>query len=191
MVIVPVMKKLLRQKALAYRQQLSAEEIAAFELAISDSLLTLLQTFKPCTVGLFYPTRGEPNILGIVGNTALVAFEWTLPVCCESATGPALQFAAYTNTEELEVGKYNIPVPKIKRWVQPELLLVPCLAFHRNGSRLGYGAGFYDRTLAMSDVKPLTVGVAYSKTEALDRFADPHDQLLNYVVTEKSVIKCR
>lgn len=185
------MKKALRQQALAYRKQLSDHEIAAFQLQIHAGLLTLLQTFKPCTVGLYHPVRGEPNILEIVCNSELNAFNWALPVCCDSPTGPLLQFAAYLAGDPLEAGQYNIPVPEFKTWVQPEMLLIPCLAFHRDGARLGYGAGWYDRTVQHSIIKPIAIGVAYSSTESKDKFAEPHDQLLDFVVTENSVIRCK
>ncbi|MCR2746401.1 5-formyltetrahydrofolate cyclo-ligase [Limnobacter parvus] len=185
------MKKALRQKALAYRTQLSDHEVAAFQPQIHAGLLTLLQTFRPCTVGLYHPVRGEPDILEITGNLVLEGFEWALPVCCDSPTGPLLQFAGFHTGDLLEVGQYNILVPQIKTWVQPQVLLIPCVAFHRQGARLGYGAGWYDRTLQNLVNKPVAVGIAYSGTESKHPFAEPHDQLLDFVVTENSVIHCK
>ena len=185
------MKKSLRQSALAYRNQLQPEEIIALSQEISASLVTLLQTFQPCTVGLFYPTRGEPNVLDIMNNLMLNGFQWALPVCCESPTGPLLKFAKFAPDVEIELGQYDIPVPKLKSWVQPDLLLVPCLAFHRAGARLGYGAGWYDRTLSQMSIKPLTVGVAYSFTESKENFVEQHDELLDYLVTERELIVTR
>lgn len=185
------MKKSLRQDALAYRKQLPSNQIKVFEREITQSLITLLQTMKPCTVGLFYPTQGEPNILGIVGDVSLEPFVWALPVCSESAAGPVLQFAHYLQGEPLEAGQYNIPVPADKRWVVPDVLLIPCLAFHQAGTRLGYGAGWYDRTLANSAKTPVTVGVAYAKAEVEINFAESHDYLLDYIVTEQAVLACR
>lgn len=182
------MKKSLRQNALAYRERLSAGEIQVFELKISASLVTLLQTFKPCTVGLFYPTRGEPNILGIMGNSSLKGFRWALPVCCESATDRHLKFAEYISGGKLEAGKYNIPVPVDKKWVSPSVLVVPCLGFHRSGTRLGYGAGWYDQTLAGLNPRPLTIGIAYSGTGISNNFAQTHDELLDYLITDQSTI---
>ena len=92
---------------------------------------------------------------------------------------------------EMELGRYNIPVPKSKSWVQPEVLLVPCLAFHRAGARLGYGAGWYDRTLSQMPAKPVTVGVAYAVTESKDNFSEQHDELLDYLLTEREFIFTR
>jgi 5-formyltetrahydrofolate cyclo-ligase len=185
------MKKSLRQTAMAYRNQLQPEEINSLSQEISASLITLLQTFQPCTVGLFYPTRGEPNVLAIMNNLALKGFRWALPVCCESPTGPLLKFAQFAPGFEIELGRYDIPVPKLKSWVQPNLLLMPCLAFHRAGVRLGYGAGWYDRTLSQMSVKPITVGVAYALTESQDNFSEQHDELLDYLLTERELIAIR
>jgi len=185
------MKKSLRQTAMAYRNRLQPEEINSLSQEISASLITLLQTFQPCTVGLFYPTRGEPNVLAIMNNLALKGFRWALPVCCESPTGPFLKFAQFAPDMEMELGRYNIPVPKSKSWVQPEVLLVPCLAFHRAGARLGYGAGWYDRTLSQMPAKPVTVGVAYAITETKDNFSEQHDELLDYLLTEREFIFTR
>lgn len=139
---------------------------------------------------IFFLRQGEPDILCIMGNSTLENFEWALPVCCESPTGSMLEFAQFEQGQELEPGRYNIAVPKTKNWVQPDVLLIPCVAFHRSGARLGYGAGWYDRTIDSLTTKPVTVGVAYSQTELLEDFAEPHDQLLDHVVTEQAVITC-
>lgn len=184
------MKKSFRQAALEYRKQLSTEKYTALGRQIAVSLSTLLQTYNPCTVGLFYPTRGEPNLLEIMGNPMLSGFRWALPVCCKSQTGEVLQFAEFTLGADLEVGQYNIPVPLEKIWVQPDLLIIPCLAFHRSGARLGYGAGWYDRTLSSLNPQPVTVGVAYSGTELEENFSEQHDRLLDYVLTDQAVIHC-
>lgn len=175
---------------MAYRQQLAGGDLKALGQQITASLTTLLQTFEPCTVGLFHPTQGEPEILNIVQNPVLSSFSWALPVCCESSKGPILQFAGFRVGDALEAGRYNIPVPANKNWVQPGILLLPCVAFHREGARLGYGAGWYDRTLAQLANQPIAVGVAYSATESPDFFSEDHDHWLDFVVTEKELIHC-
>ena len=75
--------------------------------------------------------------------------------------------------------------------VQPECLLVPLLAFDRRGGRLGYGGGYYDRTLEslrLSGVCPLVVGIAYAAQEVSSVPMEPHDQPLDLVVTERELI---
>ncbi|HEX4857276.1 MAG TPA: 5-formyltetrahydrofolate cyclo-ligase [Limnobacter sp.] len=185
------MKKTLRQTALDYRKQLAPEAIQAYSWRMCAHLTTLLQTFSTCTVGLFYPVRGEPDLLKIMDEAVLPHVNWALPVCSDSPLGPLLRFAAYRAGQALEAGRYDIPVPAIKKWVTPNILVIPCVAYHPAGSRLGYGAGWYDRTLAQLQPVPLCVGVAYSATCINQPFAEPHDHLLNYVVNEQGLIHCQ
>lgn len=182
------MKKSLRQAALAHRNHLAPCEIREFSQVISASLRTLLQSLQPCTVGLFYPVRSEPDVLSIMDSAGLEGFKWALPVCCESPEGSILRFAQYKPADELVSGAYDIPCPKNQTWVKPALLVIPCLAFHSGGARLGYGAGWYDRTLSRTLPVPMTVGVAYSVTESKENFREAHDHLLDFVITERGVI---
>lgn len=129
--------------------------------------------------------------MGLLADQQLAAWSWALPVCSESPLGPVLKFAQFKSGDALEPGRYNIPVPKSKTWVEPELLVIPCLGYHADGSRLGYGAGWYDRTLNGMSKSPVRVGVAYAATEFLQAFAEPHDHMLDYVVTENGVTVCR
>jgi 5-formyltetrahydrofolate cyclo-ligase len=102
-----------------------------------------------------------------------------------------LSFSRYQHDQALVKGRYGIWVPAIEDWVQPDVVLIPCVAFHRCGARLGYGAGWYDKTLAAMSRPVLTVGVALADTEVQALFAEPHDRLLDYVVTERELIAVR
>ncbi len=168
---------------------MTAREFALYSKQIGELANTLLQSFGPCTVGFFYPTSGEPDLLSLVNNRELEGVIWALPVCCSDATGNHLKFARYTSDTPLEAGRYNIPVPRECNWVDPNVILMPCLGFDRTGARLGYGAGWYDQTMSRLVPRPLTVGVAYAATEYAPPFAQPHDQLLDWVLTEKEAIK--
>jgi 5-formyltetrahydrofolate cyclo-ligase len=183
------MKKTLRQQALAYRSQITAHEFALYSKQISQLANTLLQSFGPCTVGLFYPISGEPDLLSIVNRNDLEGFAWALPVCCSDATGKYLKFARYSSETQLKPGSYNIPVPSVQDWLVPQVVFMPCLGFDRSGARLGYGAGWYDQTMARLSRKPVMVGIAYAATEFAQSFAQPHDQLMDWVLTEKEVIQ--
>jgi 5-formyltetrahydrofolate cyclo-ligase len=185
------MKKVLRQTALAYRNQLSDDDISAHSQRISAHISTLLQTFSTCTVGLFYPVRGEPNLLDLAADAALKHVNWALPVCSDLPDGSSLRFARYCAGQKMEKGRYNIPVPETKAWVLPEILIIPCSAYYPDGSRLGYGAGWYDRTLAAYPTRPLCLGIAYSATRTSGPFAEGHDCLLDYIITELEVLDCR
>lgn len=89
-------------------------------------------------------------------------------------------------------GLWEIPVPpETAEEVEPDLLLIPMLAFDRLGYRLGYGGGFYDRTLELlRNRKPITaIGVAYAAQEMSEVPRGPHDQPLDWIMTEEQTFR--
>jgi 5-formyltetrahydrofolate cyclo-ligase len=69
--------------------------------------------------------------------------------------------------------------------VIPDVLIVPLVGFDREGFRLGYGGGYYDRTLAASRPRPLTIGVAFAEAELETIYPQPHDIPMNRIVTDR------
>ena len=103
-----------------------------------------------------------------------------------------LEFSSWSMTDVLRTGAYGISVPEADAVVvTPDLLLVPMLAFDRRGFRLGYGGGFYDRTIAAlrgtKDI--LTVGLAFSGQVRDDLPTGPHDMRLDWIVTESAALR--
>ena len=88
----------------------------------------------------------------------------------------------------MEEDAYGIPKPKDTPDFQPQLLLVPCVGFGPRGCRLGYGGGFYDRTLAHLEPRPLTVGVAFAHAHVPWLKPEPHDVPLDVILTEDGVV---
>ncbi len=95
-----------------------------------------------------------------------------------------LTFYAWYPGCPMEEDAYDIPKPKDTEIVVPTLLFVPCLGFGPGGYRLGYGGGFYDRTLASLHPKPVTVGLAYSRAHVSYFEPEPHDVPLAAILTE-------
>ena len=87
-------------------------------------------------------------------------------------------------------GIWNIPIPSERNPVQPTVLLVPLLGFDPAGYRLGYGGGYYDRTLATFAQKPLSIGIGYELGRLKTIYPQPHDVSMDGVVTESGVV-CR
>jgi len=87
----------------------------------------------------------------------------------------------------MEEDAYGIPKPKDTESFEPELLLVPCVGFGPKGTRLGYGGGFYDRTLAALSPRPVTVGVGYAHGLIPWLEPEPHDVPLDAILTEDGV----
>jgi 5-formyltetrahydrofolate cyclo-ligase len=100
----------------------------------------------------------------------------------------ALEFHHVPDGEVLSPGSFGIPEP-LSSWPRavPDLLLVPLLAFDAKGHRLGYGGGFYDRTLALLDVP--AIGIAYAGQEISSIPHQPHDRTLDMVLTEQGTRK--
>ena len=123
----------------------------------------------------------------------LVAEGWTTALPVVVAKNTPLVFRQWAPGDKLVPGRWDIKVPpETAPEVQPDVLLVPLLAFDRKGYRLGYGGGFYDRTLEkLRAVKKVTaIGIAYAGQEIDTVPRDSHDQLLDWIMTERESIKC-
>jgi 5-formyltetrahydrofolate cyclo-ligase len=123
----------------------------------------------------------------------LVADGWTTALPIVVAKNTPLVFRKWAPGEPLVSGLWDIQIPpETASEVQPDVLLVPLLAFDRMGYRLGYGGGFYDRTLEkLRSIKKVTaIGIAYAGQEVDAVLRDDHDQQLDWIMTEREMIAC-
>lgn len=106
------------------------------------------------------------------------------------AKAQPLQFRQWSPGCEMVEGTFGAHIPASGDWITPEILIVPLVAFSRQGGRLGYGGGFYDRTLEQLRAKrpTLAIGFAYGAQELPDLPLEPTDQPLDLIVTEAGVI---
>ncbi|MEL6168033.1 MAG: 5-formyltetrahydrofolate cyclo-ligase [Pseudomonadota bacterium] len=120
-----------------------------------------------------------------------VMTSWNGDVVLPVVDGPQqrLGFRRWSAGAPMEIGAYGIPVPASPETLEPEILIVPLVAFDGRGNRLGYGGGFYDRTLAdlRARAQILAVGFAYRAQEAAALPVEETDQPLDAVVTEAGV----
>jgi 5-formyltetrahydrofolate cyclo-ligase len=146
---------------------------------------------RPGIVSGFLPYKSEITTVPLLN--ALRRLGWTTALPVVIAPGEPLVFRAWKPGDDLVPGVWDIPIPPATAAeVLPDVLLVPGLTFDRAGYRLGYGGGFYDRTLEkLRKVKPITtIGVAYhaQMVEQVPRGA--HDVRLDYVMTDEETIRC-
>ncbi len=99
-----------------------------------------------------------------------------------------LTFHAWYPGCPMEEDAYGIPKPKDTEEIVPTLLFVPCVGYGPGGYRLGYGGGFYDRTLATVQPRPMTVGLGYSHGWLPDLVPEPHDIALDAILNDKGVV---
>lgn len=107
----------------------------------------------------------------------------------EAAAHP-LKFSRWAPGIALKDGPFGARIPEVDDFFEPEILIVPLVAFDRSGGRLGYGGGFYDRTLELLRAKrpTLAIGFAYGAQEAVALPLEPTDQPLDMIVTEAEIL---
>lgn len=145
----------------------------------------------PGVVSGFMPYKSEITTIPLLNSLRREGWQTALPVVV--AAGEPLVFRAWAPGEPLTPGVWDIPVPpETAPEVIPDVLLVPMLAFDRRGYRLGYGGGFYDRTLEkLRTLKNVAaVGVAYHAQMTDEVPVGPHDAPLDYVMTEQETFAC-
>jgi 5-formyltetrahydrofolate cyclo-ligase len=182
-------KALLRRKALARRGQIEPAARTAFSRRLAEEGLRLARLWRPPIVSVFYPIRDEPDTLPLLTALAGEGYATALPVVVDRAL--ALVFRVWRPGEPTRAGAMSIREPsKEAPVVEPDLLFVPLACFDRRGHRIGYGAGFYDRTLtSLSATKPIhAIGVAYGICEVAAVPYESHDQTLDAIVTEQETI---
>jgi 5-formyltetrahydrofolate cyclo-ligase len=141
-----------------------------------------LKTVDASRLGFFWPTRGEPDLSALVGRwlRADASRVAALPVI----DGELLRFAPWTPGAALISGPFDVQIPNTEQRIDPQLLIIPCVGIDRRRYRLGYGGGYYDRTMAAISPRPITAGVGFdcARIETID--PKPHDLQLDVAMTE-------
>jgi 5-formyltetrahydrofolate cyclo-ligase len=155
---------------------------SALEQALADRVDAWLVSADVRAVGFFWPIRGEPDLRSQIG--AWLAHDERRRAALPVITGATLEFHQWAPQAPMRAGQHGIPVPAQGRVVQPDCLLIPCLGFDADRYRLGYGGGYYDRTLASLVPWPLAVGIAFEATRVASIQPRPHDIRLDVVLTD-------
>ena len=190
----PVSTSLAEEKTVL-RKEMAHRRRQAMESATDDHAERLVASFgavplPPATVASGYlPIRSELDPRPLMAHLDAAGWRLALPVV--TAANSPLIFRDYSFGDSLVRGRFDTEVPaEHKQELQPQLLLVPLLAFDRSGYRLGYGGGFYDRTLSglRAENHVLAVGVAFAAQEIEQIPRDAMDHRLDWIVTEHEAI---
>ena len=182
--IAPQEKTALRQALLAARRALPGATRGAWDTAIAQRLLDWCANANIAELAVYWPLHGEPDLHAAYARLAARGVTLSLPVVLEKQA--PLAFASWTPGETMVKDGMGVAVPATLRLIPaPATLLVPCLGFNLERYRLGYGGGYYDRTLEHAP-RPLTLGIAYGCLQA--SFASgPYDIALDHIVTEGAI----
>ncbi len=184
-------KKLARTAATAVRKIAHAEWSGRAPLALAAHPFPVAPTVSQKIISGFFPYQSEIDTRPLLGKLAGDGWTTCLPIVI--ANGEPLRFRRWLPGGPTVPGVWGIPrPPETSPELEPDVLIIPMLAFDRKGFRLGYGGGFYDRTLEKlrAGKKIIAIGVAYAAQELDDVPHGDHDQALNYIMTEREVIKC-
>jgi 5-formyltetrahydrofolate cyclo-ligase len=138
-------------------------------------------------LGIYWPIRGEIDARDIARSHAGFA-RIALPVVVERSQ--PVEFWAWRPGMRMTRGLWDIPIPAEREAVIPDTLIVPLVGFDAGGYRLGYGGGYYDRTLAAAPVKPFCIGLGYEDFALASIHPQRHDIPMDVIVTDRSVTWC-
>lgn len=170
-----------RERLIALRQALPADDRQRWGARIDVELRALIAD-RPGILGVYWPFRAEFDPRPLIDWAAAQGRGAALPVVVDKK-GP-LEYRAWRPGEALVDGVWNIPVPEKREIVTPAIVLAPLVGFDRACYRLGYGGGYFDRTLAALSPRPLAIGVGFTVQELETIFPQPFDMPMDWIVTE-------
>ncbi|WP_371324057.1 5-formyltetrahydrofolate cyclo-ligase [Dechloromonas sp. ZY10] len=179
----PPDRRQLRREMIARRAALDPATHAAHSAAIAARLLAALP--PPRCVAFCWPIKHEPDVRAAVAAWRAAGSRIALPVVVAEAA--PLAFREWAEDGELAPDRYGIPTPVSGDWLAPDLILLPLNGFDAAGYRLGYGGGFFDRTLAALQPRPVAVGVGFECNRLTSIAPEAHDQRLDWLVSEAGV----
>jgi 5-formyltetrahydrofolate cyclo-ligase len=174
-------RKLERERLIAARRALPAEYRAAQTQAIGRELDQLLPGATGTILSVYWPIRAEPDLRAWMKAKWQQGYRIALPVAV--ALRQPLQFREWHPDAAMARGLWNIPYPADGAAVVPTIMLAPVVGYDRAGYRLGYGGGFFDRTLAQRDPLPTVIGVGYPEAAIATIHPQPHDIPMRHIVT--------
>lgn len=174
-----------RARLIAAREQIPGDDLQRASLAIEASLEALLGRFPPQILSGYWPFKSEVDLRLLMERLRAKGWITALP----SVVGPRkpLEFLRWASDAEMDAGVYGIPVPRVREVVRPDIIVMPLVGFDAQNYRLGYGAGYFDITLAGLQPRPRTVGIGFELCRLETIYPLPTDIPLELVITEAGV----
>lgn len=178
-----------RQRLLAERVAMVIEARHVASHAIADHLDRLLAdrfgSLQGLTISAWWPIKAELNLRTWLAGLAARGAQAALPLI--ATKGAPLIFRPWTPETKMERGFWSIPVPAEGPEVTPDITLAPVVGWDAAAYRLGYGGGYFDRTLAALSPRPFAIGVGLDAAHIPTIFPQPHDIPMQMIVTETGI----
>lgn len=182
-----VFRAALRREKLAARMALADNLRLALAARIEAHLERLLTPLAPQILAFCAPVRGEFDAQPLA--TLLIERGWRAAMPVVETPDAPMRFRAWTPATPMVTDRHGIPVPAKGALVTPNIVLLPLVAFDTQGFRLGYGGGYFDRTLAALVPRPFSIGVGFELARVADIRPQAHDLRLDAMVTEAGVVR--
>ncbi len=186
---IAMQKKHLRERAIERRMAMDSNERRVADEAIARHLDALFEKLEAEVLGFCWPHRGEPDLRGWVAA-------WLAADACRSAALPvvvaprrAMVFRQWSPGCAMVEDRYGIPRPVEGTVLHPGAVLIPVNAFDQRGYRIGYGGGYFDRTLAALHPAPLGIGIGYRHAQVNDALPEAHDLPMAWIVTDAAILR--
>jgi len=178
-------RKQTRAELIALRETIAKIDYDCWNSAITKSLKRGFPALQKHVVGFCWPHRGEfdprPYMEFIHECGATLAFPEVV------RPHEPLRFRKWWPGAPMKAGAYDIPVPDNTDLVKVSAVVIPMIGFDKLGFRLGYGAGYFDRTLAEMSPRPLAIGVGFEILRLDNVYPQPHDIAMDFIVTEAGI----
>jgi 5-formyltetrahydrofolate cyclo-ligase len=184
---VKAWRKQMRSKLLKERTSLAADLHLRDSNRVLHRLMEVLDPLRIKLIGLYWPIQGEIDVLPIVERFLAAGGRAALPVIV--ARNSPLEFRRWKPGDAMADGVYNISYPSEGEVVMPDVLLVPLVGFDAACYRLGYGGGYYDRSLASMSKRAIAIGVGFSGGRLETIHSQSFDIPMDYILTEDATVQ--
>lgn len=182
-------KKSQRKQLISARENIPEKTHWEWSQAISGFLRQELLKPQKMIIGIYCPIRGEYDPRPIAQHLIQHGATLALPEIIDKDT--SLCFREWLPGTPMRNAAYGIPIPVGTRIVRLDAVIIPMVGFDHQGYRLGYGSGYFDRTLASYQRQPLSLGVAFEMQRLKNVYPQPHDIAMHYVITEVDIFQTK
>ena len=175
-------RKLERAELIAQRTAVASDRLRQWNVAMTNCITAGFPMLASMAIGFCWPFKSEFDARFAIRYFRDRGATAALPAVVAKAS--PLQFRKWWPGAPMTPGVYDIPVPDGTEIVIPDAAIVPMIGFDAEGYRLGYGGGYFDRTLAALLPRPLAIGVAFELGRLQSIHPQPHDIPMDFVVTE-------
>jgi 5-formyltetrahydrofolate cyclo-ligase len=182
-------RKAMREHLIARRVALSADVRRARGEEAQRRLAAGIDLTRYGTLGIYWPIRGEINVRELARRHLQSGGRVGLPVIV--ARSAPVEFWSWQPGARMRRGIWDIPVPAEREVVVPDALIIPLVGFDGSGYRLGYGAGYYDRTIAAASPRPYCIGLGHEEARLPTIHPQPHDIPMDVIATEQALLEFR